>query len=197
MAVADHDILILITVAATLLVFSSMVGISGTMLNSRPLLAIYALLLWPDQMMVLSVGYVAYKRITFNFDRKIYFAWSRLYGLQGREIIQDSFDCCGFYNTMHEPAPGKRCYIRAAIPGCRDALFNFERANLALIWKVAFALAAVHIVNMIIALLCSNHVSNRFGKGLIPPQYRLCSDDIKVDTRGESGLIKSEGEMGR
>src|SRR5258707_1306288 len=158
-----------------------MIGISGTMLNSRPLLAIYTLLLWPDQANILAVGYVAYKRVTFNFDRKMNFAWSHLYTVQGRQIIQDSFGCCGFYNTMHQAAPSKRCYIRASIPGCRDALFDFERTNLAVIWKVAFALAAIHILNMIIALLCSNHVTTRFGKGLTPPRYRLCSEDIKAE----------------
>jgi hypothetical protein len=184
MAVTDHNILVLITVTATLLVFSSMIGISGVMLNSRPLLAIYTLLLWPDQASILAIGYVAYKRVTFNFDRKMNFAWSRLYTVLGRQIIQDSFGCCGFFNTMYEAAPTKRCFIRASIPGCRDALFDFERTNLAIIWKVAFALAALHFMNMIVALLCSNHVTNRFGKGLTPAQYRLCSDDIKAESRG-------------
>jgi hypothetical protein len=104
----------------------------------------------------------------------------------GRQIIQDSLHCCGFYNTMHEAAPSKRCFIRASLPGCRDALFDFERNNLAFIWKAAFGLAAIHFLVMIIALLCSNHVTDRFGKGLTPARYRLCSADIKVG----SGLVE-------
>lgn len=183
MSVTDHDILVIITVGATLLIYSSMMGISGTMLNSRPLLAVYTLLLWPDQMIILAVGYMAFKRVSFNFDRKMNFAWSHLYTVQGRQIIQDSFGCCGFYNTMNEPTPTKSCYIRASIPGCRDALFDFERTKLTIIWKVAFALAAIHILNMVVALLCSNHVTKRFGKGLTPPKYRLCTDDVKAEVR--------------
>ena len=93
---------------------------------------------------------------------------------------------------MHEAAPSKRCYIRASIPGCRDSLFEFERNNLAIVWKVAFALAALHILNMVIGLLCSNHVTNRFGKGLTPQRYRLCSDDIKTEMR-EMGIESGDG----
>ena len=47
MAVADNDILVLVTLCSSMMVLTSLVGISGVLLNSRPILAAYALLLWP------------------------------------------------------------------------------------------------------------------------------------------------------
>jgi hypothetical protein len=37
----------------------------------------------------------------------------------------------------------------------------------------AFSIVPVHLFNIFIALLCSNHVNRSFGKGLVPRQYRL------------------------
>lgn len=182
MVVADFDILVLITVSSTLVVFTSVIGIAGTFLNSRPMLAIYTLLLWSDLVTILAVGYTAYKRVTFNFDRKLNLAWSRFYTLRGKQMIQDSFNCCGFYNAMHEPFPTKSCFIRASIPGCRNALYKFELANLTTIWKLAFIIVGLHILNMVVSLLCSNHVTNRFGKGLTPKKYRLSAAEVKAES---------------
>ena len=66
--VADYDLLVLITLASALLLFSFMVGITGTILNSRPILAVYALLLWPTLISILVVGYTSYKRYAFSLD---------------------------------------------------------------------------------------------------------------------------------
>ena len=38
---------------------------------------------------------------------------------------------------------------------------------------MAFGIVPVHLFNIFIALLCSNHVNRSFGKGLVPRQYRL------------------------
>lgn len=40
-------------------------------------------------------------------------------------------------------------------------------------YTICFALVPAHIGVMITALLCSNHITYRFGKGLTPKQYRL------------------------
>ena len=37
------------------------------------------------------------------------------------------------------------------------------------------------MVNLVVALLCANHVTNTFGKGLTPKQYRLSANDVKAD----------------
>ena len=54
--VADYDILVLVTLASALLLFTFIVGMTGTILNSRPILAMYALLLWPAFIALLAVG---------------------------------------------------------------------------------------------------------------------------------------------
>ena len=181
MTVADRDILILITSAASMLLFTALLGMTGTLLNSRPILAVYALLLWPAFISLLSVGYVAYKRDAFSLDHKLNLSWSRHYDTLGRLIIQDSLQCCGFYSTLHAASPSKRCYSRAPLPGCKGNLYNFEHQNLSRIWRAAFALVPIHMINLVVALLCANHMTNMFGKGLTPKQYRLSATDVKAD----------------
>ncbi|KAJ6622709.1 hypothetical protein B0H10DRAFT_1909806 [Mycena sp. CBHHK59/15] len=181
MYVADNDVLILITLAASILVFTSLVGMSGALLNSRPILAVYTLLLWPALVSIVAIGYVSYKRTTFSLDHKLNLSWSQYYTPLGRLLIQDSLRCCGFYSALHEATPSKRCYPRTSLPGCKGKLYRFERANLALVWSTVFSLVPLHLLNVLAALLCANHVTARFGKGITPKGYRLTSLDVKVD----------------
>ena len=67
----------------------------------------------------------------------------------------------------------KRCYPRTALPGCKGKLFRFEKEMLHQIAMATFAVVPVHLFNIFIGLLCSNHVNRTFGKGLMPRQYRL------------------------
>ena len=181
MIVADGDLLILITWAASMLLLTALLGISGTLLNSRPILAVYTVLLWPAFISLLSVGYVAYKRDTLSLDHKLNLSWSRHYNPLGRLRIQDSLHCCGFYSTLHATSPSKLCYLRAPLPGCKGNLYNFEHQNLSRIWTAVFALVPLHIVNLVVALLGANHTTNTFGKGITPKQYRLSAVDVKAD----------------
>jgi hypothetical protein len=76
------------------------------------------------------------------------------------------------------PAPdeatfSKRCYPRTALPGCKGKLFRFEKYILETIARAAFSIVPVHLLNILAALLTSNHVNRTFGKGLMPRQYRL------------------------
>jgi len=66
------------------------VGLTGTLLNSRSILAFYALLLWPSFVSILVVGYTSYKREAFSLDRKLNMAWSQWYDDLGRLLIQES-----------------------------------------------------------------------------------------------------------
>ena len=45
---------------------------------------------------------------------------------------------------------------------------------------VAFAIVPVHIAGIFAALLCSNHVTYRFGKGMMPKAYRLSMNSMAV-----------------
>ena len=181
MYVADYDLLVLLTLSASILLLTGCIGLTGALLNSRPLLAMYALLLWPALFALLAVGYPAYKRYAFALDRKLSLAWSEYYTPLGRRIVQDALGCCGFYNALHAAAPGARCYPRTSLPGCKGALWRFERTNLAAVWSAVFALVPVHILNIFVALLCANHVTRTFGKGITPKRYRLRGEDVRAD----------------
>jgi hypothetical protein len=181
MYVADGDILILVTLSGSILVFTALVGTTGALLNSRPILALYALLLWPAFVSMLAIGYIAYRRATFALDRKLNLAWSQYYTPLGRLLIQDSLKCCGFYDALHDATPSKRCYTRAPLPGCKGKLLRFERKNLATVWAATFALVPLHILNIVVTMLTANHVSSAFGKGIMPRRYRLCGTDVLSD----------------
>ncbi|CDO72212.1 hypothetical protein BN946_scf184970.g64 [Trametes cinnabarina] len=181
MYVADYDLLVFITLSASILLFTALIGFSGTLLNSRPILAVYGLLLWPAFLSLLVVGYTSYKRSAFALDRKLNLAWSQWYTPLGRRVIQDALRCCGFYSALHEAAPSKSCYPRTPLPGCKGKLWRFERANLALIWGTVFSLVPVHILNIFVSLLCANHVTRTFGKGITPKRYRLNGEDVRAD----------------
>ncbi|KAJ8496140.1 hypothetical protein ONZ45_g12555 [Pleurotus djamor] len=181
-SVTDNDILILATISASALLMTFVVGLTGVLLNSRPILAVYTLLLWPSFISVLVIGYVSYKRGTFALDRKLQRAWSQDYTQLGRLMIQNSLGCCGWFNALHEVAVSNRCYPRAPLPGCKAALIVFEETHLEVIWKTVFGLIApMHIINIFVALLCSNHVNETFGKGITPRKYWLTVEDVRRD----------------
>ncbi|KAI0693864.1 hypothetical protein C8T65DRAFT_585451 [Cerioporus squamosus] len=192
MYVADFDLLVLLTLASSILLLTALVGLSGTILNSRPLLAIYALLLWPAFFSLLALGYPSYKRYSFALDRKLSRAWSEWYTPLGRLAIQDALACCGFANALHEAVPSMRCYPRTPLPGCKGPLLRFERGNLATVWSTVFSLVPLHIVNLFVALLCANHVTRTFGKGIMPKRYRLNADDVRADAEV---LMKAVGGL--
>lgn len=181
MVVADNDILVLITLASSILLLCFLVGISGTILNSRPLLAVYAILLWPAFLAIVIIGYAAYKRYAFSLDRKLNLAWSQWYTPLGRLILQDTLRCCGYYDALHEATASAQCYPRTPLPGCKGKLYRYERENLATIWSAAFALVPLHIMNIFISLLCSNHITQTFGKGIMPKRYWLSNADLQAD----------------
>ncbi|KAI0671170.1 hypothetical protein C8Q78DRAFT_973534 [Trametes maxima] len=197
MHVADYDLLVLITLSAAILLLTFLVGISGALLNSRPLLAVYALLLWPAFISMLAIGYTAYKRSAFALDRKLNLAWSQWYTPLGRLVVQDSLRCCGFYSPLHEATPSRTCYPRAPLPGCKGKLWRVERAHLATVWGAVFSLVPVHIVNIVVALLCANHVTRTFGKGITPKRYRLSGDDVRADAEALMRALKDVRPVAR
>lgn len=50
-----------------------------------------------------------------------------------------------------------------------------------MVWTIVFSVAPVHIASMVIALLCANHITKTFGKGLTPKIYRLSLKDVRED----------------
>jgi hypothetical protein len=74
--ITDSPALILPTFSSSLLLLASLVGITGTLLNSRPILAVYVLLLFPSFISFVSVGYTTYKKANFSLDAKVSEAWN-------------------------------------------------------------------------------------------------------------------------
>jgi hypothetical protein len=73
-----------------MMVFTSLIGFSGIMLNNRPFLAVYTFLLWVCLGLLVAPGYMTYKQRTFNLEGKLNLQWSRVLGTEGRLRIQDA-----------------------------------------------------------------------------------------------------------
>ncbi|OCF33904.1 hypothetical protein I316_04246 [Kwoniella heveanensis BCC8398] len=167
--------------ASLLLIFSGFIGVTGVLLNSRPILAFYNLLLWPTLLSLCLIGYTSYKRGTLQLERKLNQTWSQFLNDEERLRIQNSLRCCGYYNPFHDATYSKRCYPRTILPGCKSKWIKFERDKLHDFTVAAFSTIGVHLLNIVIAILSSNHVDETFGKGLTPAAYRLRMADVRAN----------------
>ncbi|ORY30403.1 hypothetical protein BCR39DRAFT_529758 [Naematelia encephala] len=171
--VGNRAELIISTIAAVLIVLTSLVGYAGVILNVRAFLAVYTLLLWACFALLVTPGYMTYKQRTFNLEGKINAQWSRNLGSEGRQRVQDALRCCGYFSPYVEATQSPLCYARSNFPGCKARYLRVERRVLEIWYICAFALVPVHIFIIVASLLCSNHITYRFGKGLTPKRYRL------------------------
>jgi multisubunit Na+/H+ antiporter MnhG subunit len=178
--VGNRTELVMSTLACSLGVFASLIGWAGILLNNRSFLAVYTSLLWVVFIFILFPGYVTYKRRTFNLEGKINAQWSQALGVTGRLRIQNELGCCGYFSPFVEATVSSTCYARSILPGCKLAYMSFEKTVLRGWYTVAFLLAFVHIAVMVAGLLCSNHVTYRFGKGMMPKAYRLSLTSMAI-----------------
>ena len=176
--ITDSPALVLLTFSSSLSLLASLVGITGTLLNSRPILAVYVLLLFPAFLSFVSVGYLTYKKATFFLDAKVSEAWHLWYSPGARTVLQGALGCCGWSNPLHGAAASGVCYARSPLAGCHGPLIRFERDVLSSAAATVFSLVPVHLANIFVGLLCANHVTDRFGKGITPRRYRLTAQDI-------------------
>lgn len=89
-------------------------------------------------------------------------------GTEGRLRVQNELGCCGYFNPFVEATASQLCYARSVLPGCKNAYVKFERTVLERWYAVAFGLVPLQLIAILAALLCSNHVTFRFGKGMMP-----------------------------
>ena len=157
-----------------------MVGWAGILLNNRCFLAWYNLLLWMTFIFLVAPGYITYKKRAFNLEGKINAQWSRDLGAEGRLRIQNQLNCCGYFSPFVEATISQTCYSRSILPGCKLGYMRFERHALQVWYQVVFGLVPFQIAVMVVALLCSNHVTYRFGKGMMPKAYRLSLGTMAV-----------------
>lgn len=178
--IANRPELILSTVASAVGIFTSLIGQAGTLLNNRRFLALYTFLTWVSLACLFGPGYVAVRRRGYDLDGKLDLQWSRGINLAERGRIQNELKCCGYYDTFVEATVTQTCYSRSMLPGCKLKFLKFERK---ILWQwsiVVFRVVPLHIGVMVSALLCSNHVTYRFGKGMMPKRYRLTVDSLAV-----------------
>jgi len=178
--VGNRTELIISTFAATFGLLTAMVGWAGILLNNRCFLAWYNLFLWITFIFLVAPGYMTYKKRSFNLEGKINAQWSRSLGTEGRLRIQNQLNCCGYFSPFVEATVSQTCYSRSILPGCKLGYMRFERHALQVWYQVVFGIVPFQLAIMIVALLCSNHVTYRFGKGMMPKAYRLSLGTMAV-----------------
>lgn len=178
--VGNRPELVISTLASSIGIFTSMIGWAGILLNNRSFLAIYSLFLWITFLFLVAPGYLTYKRHTFNLEGKINSQWSRHLGPEGRLRVQNVLRCCGYFSPFIEATVSQTCYSRSILPGCKLHYLQFERMVLRRWYTAVFSIVPVHLLIMIAGLLCSNHVTYRFGKGMMPKAYRLSMNSMAV-----------------
>lgn len=172
--------LILSTIAASLGILTALIGWAGILLNNRAFLAVYSLFTWITFAFLVVPGYITYRKRTFNLEGKINAQWSRELGIDGRLRIQNQLGCCGYFSPFIEATVSSTCYARSILPGCKRDYIFWQREVLQRWYIVAFSIVPVHLGVMIAALLCSNHITYRFGKGMMPKRYRLSVGSMAV-----------------
>ncbi|PPQ78235.1 hypothetical protein CVT24_006426, partial [Panaeolus cyanescens] len=172
--------LILSTLAACIGLFTSVIGWSGILLNNRGFLAWYTFLTWITFAFLVVPGYITYKKRTFNLEGKINAQWSQALKSSGRLRIQNQLHCCGYFSPFIEATVSQTCYSRSLLPGCKLPYLQYERKVLGWWFRAVFITVPVQIFIMVTGLLCSNHITYRFGKGMMPEAYRLNMSTMAV-----------------
>ncbi|KAJ7189984.1 hypothetical protein GGX14DRAFT_382643 [Mycena pura] len=178
--VSNRPELIFSTLAASFAFVTSLIGFPGILLNNRPFLAVYTFLLWIAFGFLVIPGYLTFKRRNLNLEGKINQQWSQELGAAGRLVVQNALKCCGYFSPFVEATVSNTCYARSILPGCKKEYLDFQRKALERWYTVSFGLVPVHIAVIVSGLLCSNHVTYRFGKGMMPKAYRLSKESMAV-----------------
>ncbi|KAJ7712146.1 hypothetical protein B0H16DRAFT_1900255 [Mycena metata] len=93
---------------------------------------------------------------------------------------QSVLGCCGYFSPFVEATVSATCYSRSILPGCNQQFLEFQEKASTRWYIVSFGLVPVHIATMVAGLLCSNHVTYRFGKGMMPKACRLSREAMAV-----------------
>ncbi|GAB5590457.1 hypothetical protein Unana1_05357 [Umbelopsis nana] len=133
-------------------VLTSAIGMAGIIRKDRRLL----------------VGYLGYKQDTWNLKSKLGMQWRYSLTNNGRVAIQNNLRCCGFENPSDHATYFARCFPKSLLPGCQHKLYLFESSLLQIAYTVAFSLVPLQLIIMIVSMLCSNHVTLRFGRRARP-----------------------------
>ena len=95
--------------------------------------------------------------------------------------------CCGYFSPFVEATAGGACYARSVLPGCKAPFLQAQRRILGAWYAAAFAVCGAQVLVLATAVLCANHVTYRFGKGMMPERYRL--DERKLAVIVQEGCV--------
>ncbi|KAJ7667524.1 hypothetical protein DFH06DRAFT_1182773 [Mycena polygramma] len=178
--VANRPELILSTLAASVAIFTSVIGFAGIVLNNRAFLAVYTFLLWVVFGLMVVPGYLTYKHRTLNLEGKINNQWSRDLGADGRLRIQNQLGCCGYLARSSRRQSAPHATRAASSRGAKRRTSTLRSSSSSAGTPCPLASSRCQIAVIVSGLLCSNHVTYRFGKGMTPKAYRLSMNSMAV-----------------
>lgn len=131
---------------------------------------------------------------------KLSYQWHYQLEAEARANIQANLHCCGYksFSDFHETS--NKCYPRTLYPGCKFKYQSLTKQALKITWIVAFSMIPVHLLVLFSGLLCSNHVNNKFGKGLPPKLYHMDYKGVIATSPMDSSVNiapSREGELHR
>ncbi|KAG0308174.1 hypothetical protein BGZ98_008764 [Dissophora globulifera] len=162
MMIANRNLLYLMMAAAPFGIFVAIIGYVGILSQSRKVLAIYSVLLWPLFGLITSIGYIGFRRNHVTLYQKLKFSWINEYTRDDRLIIQNALSCCGYRSLGDYPSYDLHCFPRAPLPSCESVFLQFQQDLLSNTSSVAFIVLPVQLLVMIAALLCSNHIDRLY-----------------------------------
>ncbi|KAG0013129.1 hypothetical protein BGZ80_011272 [Entomortierella chlamydospora] len=173
MIVANRKLLYIMTVAAPFGVFIAVTGYVGIFAQNRRILSIYTILLWPLLALIVSIGYICFRRKNPFLHLKLKSSWINGYTRDDRLVIQNALSCCGYRAPGDYPSYDLHCFPRASLPPCENLFLTYQQDLLSNTSFSAFSIMALQLVVMIVALLCSNHVDNlyRTANPITPKLY--------------------------
>ncbi|KAJ7732543.1 hypothetical protein B0H16DRAFT_1468521 [Mycena metata] len=125
-------------------------------------------------------GYITYKRRTLNLEAKVNQQWSQELGAAGRLIVALFFLPSLLLSSETRGPPVWRCvpffFPSSGVPPSLPS----PRFYLALSAFPSTRHTNQPHSNMAAGLLCSNHGTYRFGKGMMPKAYRLSREAMAV-----------------
>jgi len=84
-------------------IFVAVVGYLGILCQSRKVLTVYAILLWPLFALITSIGYICYRRVHVQLYQKLKFSWINEYSRDDRLVIQNAVDIHSFLTIAPHP----------------------------------------------------------------------------------------------
>ncbi|KAK9721876.1 hypothetical protein K7432_003105 [Basidiobolus ranarum] len=162
--IVSHSTVILLTTVSSCAVAIAIMGYFGVFFNNRKILTIYTVLLWPMMGGIASIGYVTYKFSLWHLQSKLDHRWSD-YSQEEIRHLQANLHCCGFENTNDRAEITNKCNPGGLtkLSGCRYKLTNFVANTLKITYITAFSFLIPHLFVLFSALLCSNHITEKFG----------------------------------